>query len=169
MSLRPQKSSSLVIRDLFLPLRSHLDDIFWTNHSCNLASTIYKIRESHIFRKRITEKLKILYETEYKFRFTKVWNGFCNLFHKKKIANFFLKRIIESVSQFCEMEFVFRFAKNFNFFQNGLRNPFPGSVKRNLQSDSMCFFRKRVLGSVCAFPKRFFHLFVVGENENVKK
>jgi len=63
-------------------------------------------------------------ETEYEFRFRKMWNGFCNPFHK--IFNFFfVKRITESVS---------------HFFWNGIRIPFHEKfeifVERNTNSVS---------------------------------
>jgi len=72
-----------------------------------------------ILRKLFREKIKILWETEYEFRFTKFETDSVIRF-EKIIRNFFLKRITESVSQFCETEFVFRFLQNFQFFPKRL-------------------------------------------------
>jgi len=46
---------------------------------------------------RFKKNCKFFYETDYRIRFTALWNGFCNPFHKK-ICNFFWKRNTDSVS-----------------------------------------------------------------------
>jgi len=86
--------------------------------------------------------LQIFYETDYRIRFTVLWNGICNPFHKK----------------IC------------NFFWNGIQIPFHNTVKRILYSVSKKianFCMKRITESV-SHAFWFFHAKITPHPINFK-
>jgi len=101
-----------------------------------LGETEFKFRFTSLRRNPFREKNENFWETEYEFRFIKMWNGFCNPFQKKN-------------SNFFETDYRIRFT----FLWNEIRIPFPKNFQFFPKADYVIHFKMVWNGCQHAFHK----------------
>ena len=96
----------------------------------------------------VIKKVNFFCETDYRIRFTFLWNGIRIPFHK--YFKFFVKQNTNSVSEKCETDSVIRFTKKkLKILWNRLQNPFHIFLKRNSYSVS------RKIWNICGTEYKF--------------